>query len=107
MSEVYGKPVTIQVQDQETEVWADVFGHPLHASVNKETYKQGLSFQGDADQYHARLLFKFRHIGALEELRHKPQLYRLIYRGHTYHVADYDDYMEQHRTVKITGVLYE
>ena len=36
----------------------------------------------------------------------KPQPYRILYRGHTFKVVDYDDYLEQHRTVKMVGDLY-
>ena len=46
-------------------------------------------------------------MSVLEELRYTPQLFRLRYRGHTYRVVGYDDYLEQHRTVRITGALYE
>jgi head-tail adaptor len=105
MSRIYDKPVLLQRQNENTEVWEQVLS--LHARVNKAVYKQGVSFSADADQYHARLLFEFRYVAALEEIRYKPQLYRLVYRGHTFRVDDYDDFLEQHKTVQIAGVLYE
>jgi len=105
MSRVYDKSVTIQKQDEETEIWADLLGKPLHARVNTATGKVG--FAADADQFHAQMVFEFRYMSVLEQLRYTPQLFRLCYRGHTYHVVDYDDYLEQHRTVRITGALYE
>lgn len=106
MSRVYDKPVMIQRQDEQTEVWEDYLEKPLHARVNTATEKT-VGFAADADQFHARELFEFRYMSVLEQLRYTPQLFRLCYRGHTYHVVGYDDYLEQHRTVRITGALYE
>ena len=42
----------------------------------------------------------------LEAIAYGPQPYRILYRGHTFKVTDYDDYLEQHRTVKLVGDLY-
>lgn len=105
MIRVYDKPVLIQRQNEDTEVWEDFY--TFHARVNKANYKQNVNFASDADQFHARLLFEFRYTAVLEEIRYNPQIYRLVYRGHIFRAVDYDDYMEQHMTVKITGVLYE
>lgn len=107
MSKVYDKPVQLQRQDADTEEWIDVLPLPLHASVNKATNKQDVDFGADADQFHARMVFEFRYTTLLETTRYSPQIYRLVYRGHTYRIVDYDDYMEQHREVRITGEQYE
>lgn len=98
----YDKSITIQSQDQETEEWADKW--KLHARVNKTGGGQALS--AGADQYRATLTFEVRYFKALEELRYNPQPFRVIYRGHTFKVTDYDDFMEQHRTVKLVGEAY-
>lgn len=98
----YDKRITIQTQDQETEEWADKW--TLHARVNKTGGGQALS--AGADQYRATLTFEVRYFKALEELRYNPQPFRVIYRGHTFKVTDYDDFMEQHRTVKLVGEAY-
>lgn len=98
----YDKPITIQTQDPETEEWADRW--KLHARVNKTGGGQTLN--AGADQYHATLTFEVRYFKALEELRYNPQLFRVLYRGHSFKLTDYDDYMERHRTVKLVGVSY-
>lgn len=99
----YDKPITVQVLNESTEQWADLLR--LHARVNKTGGGQTLN--AGADQYHATLTFEVRYSRALESLRFKPQLYRVLYRDHTFRVKDYDDFMEQHRTVRIVGELYE
>lgn len=42
----------------------------------------------------------------MEDVVYRPQLYRIVYRGRTYNIQDYDDFMEQHRTVRLVGVAY-
>lgn len=99
----YDKPITIQIQNEETEDWGDLFR--LHARVNKTG--GGTLLNAGADQFNATLTFEVRYFKELEALRYSPQLYRVQYRGHTFKVTDYDDFMEQHRTVKLVGELYE
>lgn len=96
-------PFTIQAQDPDTEEWADKW--KLHAlKVNKTGGGQALN--AGADQYRATLDFEVRYFKALEALRYNPQPYRIIYRGHTFKLVDYDDYMEQHQTIKLVGEAY-
>ena len=99
---IYDKPITIQRQDPDTEEWADAW--KLHARVNKSG--GGQTSTAGADQYRATLTFEVRFFKALEDMRYNPQPYRIIYRGHTFKVADYDDFMETHYTVKIVGEAY-
>ena len=99
---VYDKPITIQVQDAETEAWADKL--KLHARVNKTG--GGTSFTAGADQYKVSLTFEVRYCRQLEDIAYNPQPFRIVYRGRTFKVTDYDDYMEQHKTVKLVGELY-
>ena len=99
---VYDKPITVQVQDPETEAWTDKL--KLHARVNKTG--GGTSYSAGADQYKVSLTFEVRYIRALEDIAYNPQPFRIVYRGRTFKVTDYDDYMEQHKTVKLVGELY-
>lgn len=99
---IYNKPIVIQQQDPDTEDWADKW--KLHARVNKTGGGQTLN--AGADQYHATLTFEVRYFSALEELRYNPQPFRIVYRGHTFKLVDYDDFMEEHRTVKLVGEAY-
>lgn len=98
----YDKLITIQQQDPENEQWADLWN--LHARVNKTG--GGQSMNAGADQYVATLTFELRYFAALEVIKYNPQPYRIIYRGHTFKLADYDDFMERHRTVKLVGEAY-
>lgn len=98
----YDKPLTIQVQDPVTEDWTDEWH--LHARVNKTG--GGQSLNASADQYRATLTFEVRYFASLEAVRYNPQPYRIVYRGHTFKVVDYDDFMEQHQFVKLTGEAY-
>lgn len=96
-------PVTIQTMDQETEEWTDLLH--LHAlQVNKAS--AGENFNAGADQYHPRLTFDLRWCQALEAVAYATQTHRIVYRGRTFNIVDYDDYMEQHLTVRLTGEAY-
>lgn len=100
---VYDKPITVQVQDPSTEKWSDAL--QLHARINKTG--GGSAFNAGADQYRATLTFEVRWCRPLEDLRFSPQPFRIVYRGHTFKVVDVDDFMEQHKTVRLVGELYE
>lgn len=99
----YDKPITIEVQDPDTEQWVESL--KLHARVNKTGGGQALN--AGADQYKVSLTFELRYVKALEAIAYNTQPFRVIYRGRQFKVVDYDDYMEQHRTVKLVGEFYE
>ena len=102
---VYDKPIMIQVQNLDTEEWEDAFEKNLHARINKTG--GGTNMNAGADQYRASLTFELRYVKKLEDINYSPQPYRIIYRGRKFKVKDYDDYMEQHRTIKLVGEFYE
>lgn len=96
-------PFTIQVQDENTEEWTDLLH--LHAlKVNKTG--GGETSNAGAEQFHPRLIFEVRWSKVLENVIYSPQVHRIVYRGRTYNIQDYDDFMEQHRTVQLVGVAY-
>lgn len=99
----YDKPIVIQTQDQATEAWTDTLR--LHARVNKTSGDTALT--AGADQYRVRLTFELRYIAALKQIAYGVQPFRIVYRGRHFKVLDYDDFMEQHLTVKLVGELYE
>lgn len=99
---MFDKPIKIQIQDADTEEWTDKLS--LHATVNKTG--GGSGFNAGTDQYNASLTFTVRYVRALEDLAYNTQLYRIIYRGRTFRIVDYDDFMEQHREVKLVGEYY-
>lgn len=96
-------PVKVQKRDPDTERWTDHL--LLHAlQVNKTGGSE--SFSAGAEQYHPRLTFVLRWSQPLEDIAYNPQSYRLVYRGHTFNIIDYDDYMERHLTVRLVGEAY-
>lgn len=101
----YDKAIAIQKQDETTEQWSDWLGKPLHARVNKTGGGRGM--QAGADQFRATLTFEVRYFAALEELRYDSQRFRILYQGRAFKLTDYDDYQEQHRTVRLVGEYYE
>lgn len=94
-------PITVQIQDDEGN-WSDKWH--LHARVNKSGGGQALN--AGADQYKASLSFDVRYFQELEDMRYNPQPYRILYRGHSFKLVDWDDYMERHRTVRLVGEAY-
>lgn len=96
-------PLTIQQLNEETEDWSDLLH--LHAlKVNRTG--GGESSAAGAGQYHPRLTFELRYCAELEQVRYATQLYRIIYRGHTFNIIDFDDFMEQHLNLKLVGEAY-
>lgn len=96
-------PVIIQKQDPDTEAWTDHLR--LHAiKVNRAG--GGETFAAGREQYHPRMIFDLRWCQALEAIRWDPQQHRVVYRGRSFNITDYDDYMEQHLTVRLTGEAY-
>ena len=96
-------PVKLQHLDPETETWSDV--RTLHAlQVNSVSGRE--SFNAGAEQYHLQLKFRFAWSKILEPIRFDPQNYQLVYGGHQFNVIHYDDYMEHHISVDITGEAY-
>ena len=99
---VFDKPITIQKLNEETEKWTPFFA--LHARVNKTS---GSEYQdAGASRSQAVRTFEVRYFRDLEDIALHTQLYRIIYRDHTYNVVDYDDYMEQHKNIKLVGESY-
>lgn len=96
-------PITVQSLDTETEKWTDLL--QLHAlQVNRAG--GGESFGAGAEQFHPRLSFTLRWCQALETVAYSPQTHRILYRGQPFNIVDYDDFMQQHRTVKLVGEAY-
>jgi hypothetical protein len=85
---VYDKPVTLQ--HYAGGIWQDT--EHLHANINKAIGAE-----------RPRFVFRIRHFPALEDVRGHPQCYRLLYFGDCYEIADYDDFNERHRVIKLTA----
>lgn len=98
----YDKPIKIQKIDENTEKWSDIYS--LHAKVNKSNGSEYLN--AGANQSRSNRVFEVRYFKDLEDIDDNRGLYRIIYRGKTYNITDYDDYLEQHKTIKLLGVSY-
>lgn len=99
---VYDKPIAIQKRNEDTELWEDLY--TLHARVNKSGGSEYLG--AGAVQSQTTKVFEIRYFRALEDIDASRDLYRIVYRDRTYNIQDYDDYLEQHKTVKLMGVSY-
>jgi SPP1 family predicted phage head-tail adaptor len=99
---VFDKPIIIQKIDEKTRIPADLY--KLHARVNKSGGSEYLN--AGANQSKSTRVFEIRYFKALEDIDQKRGLYRIVYNGQTYNITDYDDYLEQHKTVKLLGVSY-
>lgn len=102
MSKAYDRPITIQKTD-ESENWTDVF--KVHAKINKAKSDSEYLNAG-AIQAKQNLIFEVRYFAALSDISLNLQSYRIVYQGIPYNVVDYDDFMLEHKTVKILGVSY-
>lgn len=99
---VYDKPIIIQKIDTTTRVWSDLY--KPHARVNKTGGSEYLN--AGANQSKSTRVFEIRYFKDLEDIDENRGIYRIIYRGRTYNITDYDDYLEEHKTVKLLGVSY-
>lgn len=101
MSKAYDKPISIQRINEATEKWEDVYN--LHAYINKASKNNEYQNAG-AIQDKVAKTFEVRYFKALKEIEFNTQLYRIIYDGNPYNITDYDDFREEHKTVKLLGV---
>lgn len=99
---VFDKPIIIQTRDEESEKWIDKF--KLHARVNKSGGSEYL--KAGAVQSRSNRVFEVRYFPEIEAIDDSRDMYRILYRDRTYNIEDYDDYLEQHKTVKLLGVSY-
>ena len=95
-------PIQIQKRNETTEKWEELYS--LHAKVNKSNGSEYLN--AGANQSQSTRVFEVRYFKLLEDIDDKRGLYRIVYRDRFYNITDYDDYQEQHKTVKLLGVSY-
>lgn len=102
MIKPYDRPITIQRINELTEDWDDAF--TAHAKINKGKTDEYLN--AGAIQGKRTLTFEIRYFKDLENISFNLQSYRIVYQGVPYDVKDYDDFMLNHKTVKLLGVSY-
>lgn len=97
----FDKPITIQAVDEVTEKWTDLY--KLHARVNKSNGSEYL--KAGAVQSKVTKVFEVRYFKALERIDGDTGSYRILYRDRIYNITDYDDFQEEHKTIKLLGVV--
>ena len=103
MAKVFDKPITIQRLNSKEKRWEDL--NKVHASNNKaKTDNEYLN--AGAIRSKKNLTFEVRYFADLEDISLNLQMYRILYRKVPYDIKDYDDFMLQHKTVKLLGVSY-
>lgn len=99
--------ITIQIRDEESETWKP--WKKLLASINMAgtQNKFGISeeYRAGSEKLVSTLVFEVRYQPSLEALR-DGSLYRIVYRGNAYNIVGYDDYFEQHQSIKLTAQSY-
>lgn len=103
MSKIFDRPILIQKKDENTELWQDEF--VLHARINKtkaDNEYLGTGSVRDAEN----LTFEVRYFKALEDISRNQSMYQIVYQGYPYNIKGYDDFMLEHKTVKLLGVSY-
>ncbi len=103
MSRVFDKPIEIQVIDEELETWVTKYN--IHAYINKAQSNNEYLNAG-AIQSKRALTFEIRYFKALEDIALNTQYYRILFDNIPYNIEDYDDYLLQHKSVKLLGVSY-
>lgn len=103
MVNTYDRPIIIQKQNTDTELWEDLY--KVHAKINKASNDNAYLGSG-ASQSKRSLTFQIRYFNGLEDMDLNRQYYQILYQGEPYNIEDYDDYMFKHMNVKILGVSY-
>jgi SPP1 family predicted phage head-tail adaptor len=103
MIKPFDKPIEIQTIDEMSETWTTKY--ELHARINKAKANSEYLNAG-AIQSKRALTFEIRYFKALEDIALNTQSYRVLFDDTTYNIEDYDDYMLEHKTIKLLGVSY-
>lgn len=100
MAKTYYRPISIQRINKDTEKWEELYN--VHAYINK-AQDDNEYLRAGAIQAKRRLVFEIRYFSGLEAISFNTQLYRVSFEGTDYNITSYDDYLLQHRTVKLLG----
>lgn len=103
MSRIYDRPITLQKRNEMSEEWEDLY--TLHARINKASDDNEYLNAGSI-RSKAKKVFEVRYFAELENIEINTQDYRIVYKNVHYNVTAYDDFMLQHKTVKLIGESY-
>lgn len=102
MSYAKNIPITIQKQDPESEKWSDEF--KLHARITRTKGSEYLKTGAVQSQYER--VFEVMYFPALKDVEFNTGIYRIVYNNTFFNITDYDDFMDEHKNVKLVGVSY-
>lgn len=100
MSNAKNIPIVIQKQDVESEKWSDEF--KVHARVTRTKGSEYLKV--GAVQSQVERLFEITYFPALQDIEFNTGIYRIVYKDTYFNITDYDDFMDEHKDVKLVGV---
>lgn len=100
---IFDKPITLQKRNEISEEWDNLYN--LHARINKASEDNEYLNSGSI-RSKVKKVFEVRYFKQLENIECNTQDYRILYNGISYNVTAYDDYMLQHKTVKLIGESY-
>lgn len=99
---VFDKRIIIETLDESPEQWKPRYS--LHAHINKSSGSE--RFGAGASRTAMTKKFEVRYFKDLTEIEFNTQIFRIVYKNQIYNIVDYDDYMENHQTVRLTGEYY-
>ena len=95
----YDKLIIIEKRDPQSGEFG--YWRQFHARINKTG--GGEREASGARRSAASLTFELRYVSLLFDIFLNTQDYRIIYRNAVFVINDYDDFMEQHKTVRLEG----
>lgn len=95
----FDKPILIRKRNEETEQFELLYS--LHARVNKTGGSEYVN--SGTNRSKSTRTFEVRYFKDLEDIDVNRGLYNILYRGNVHNIVDYDDFLDQHKTVKLIG----
>lgn len=95
-----GDPLTIQRLGADG-IWEDWMN--LHA-LRVNPYSSRENEDDGGEQAWTTIDFTVRWCRRLEEVQFSRPSFRIVWKGHHFDIRRYDDYMNNHKSVKLTGV---
>lgn len=99
---LYKRLITIQKFNEDNDDW-ETYLENIHANVNKSS-KDNEYLKAGSVQSKSYKVFDVRYRPELKVIDGNTQLYRVLFDGRFFNIIDYDDYFENHRTIRLLGV---
>ncbi|MFR9168698.1 MAG: hypothetical protein ACLVKI_08490 [Gordonibacter urolithinfaciens] len=96
-----GDPILIMKLNPETEEFEPYCRAHI---IDENKARSDESTEGRGQSTMAVISFRLRWSRMLAPIEFAMEEYRLVWRGHEFDIQGFDDFMHQHRKIKITGV---